>query len=126
MKKTIKILHWTPRLLCIIAILFISLFALDAFGHDKGFWTELGDFIIHLVPSFILLIILVIAWKWELIGGIIFTLIGVIMTPVIYSHNYAMNQDVGTSLTVIAFITLPFIIVGFLFIASYFLKRKTQ
>jgi len=46
------------------------------------------------------------------------------MTPIIYSHNYAMNQSVGTSLIVIASITLPFILVGILFIISYYMKKK--
>ena len=98
MSKALKIVHWTPRILCICAILFVSLFALDAFGHGGGFWKELGDFIIHLIPSFILLLFLIIAWKWELIGGIVFT--------------------------VIASITLPFILVGILFIISYYMKKK--
>lgn len=124
MSKALKIIHWTPRILCVIAILFISLFALDAFGHGSSFWKELGDFIIHLIPSFILTIFLIIAWKWELIGGIVFLIIGLVMTPIIYSHNYAMNQNVGMSLVVIASITLPFIVVGALFIISHFMKKR--
>jgi len=124
MSNALKIIHWTPRILCIIAILFISLFAADAFGHGGGFWKELGDFIIHLIPSFILLVFLIIAWKWELIGGIVLIVIGLIMTPIIYSHNFAMNQNVGMSLIVIASITFPFIVVGVLFIISYYMKKK--
>ena len=124
MSKALKIIHWTPRILCIIAVLFISLFALDTFGHGGGFWKEISDFIIHLIPSFILLVFLLIAWKWELIGGIIFTIIGLVMTPIIYSHNFAMNQDVVMSLIIIASITLPFIVVGVLFIISHYMKKK--
>ena len=124
MSNALKIIHWTPRILCIIAILFISLFAADAFGHGGGFWKELGDFIIHLIPSFILLVFLIIAWKWELIGGIVLTVIGLVMTPIVYSHNFAMNQNVGMSLVVIASITFPFIVVGVLFIISYYMKKK--
>lgn len=124
MSKSLKIIHWTPRILCIIAILFISLFSLDAFGHGGGFWKELGNFIIHLIPSFILLVFLLIAWKWELIGGIVFAVIGLVMTPIVYSHNFAMNQNVGMSLVVIASITFPFIVVGALFIISHYMKKK--
>ena len=124
MSKALKIVHWTPRVLCILAILFISLFALDAFSHGESFWEQLGDFAIHLIPSFILLIILIIAWKWELIGGIAFTVIGLVMTPIIYSHNYDMNQNVGTSLIVIATITIPFIVVGVLFVLSHYMKKR--
>jgi len=124
MSKALKIIHWTPRILCIIAILFISLFASDAFGHGGGFWKELGDFIIHLIPSFILLVFLLIAWKWELIGGIVFSVIGLVMTPIVYSHNFAMNQNVGMSLIIIASITFPFIVIGVLFIISHYMKKK--
>ena len=124
MSKALKIIHWTPRILCIIAILFISLFASDAFGHGGGFWKELGDFIIHLIPCFILLVFLLIAWKWELIGGIVFSVIGLVMTPIVYSHNFAMNQNVGMSLIIIASITFPFIVIGVLFIISHYMKKK--
>jgi hypothetical protein len=32
MRASIKLLHWLPRTLCMLAILFVSLFALDAFA----------------------------------------------------------------------------------------------
>jgi len=65
MKTSIKILHWTPRIICILAILFISMFAIDSFAPDLTIWQQLGGFLIHLIPSFILIAILIIAWKWK-------------------------------------------------------------
>lgn len=124
MKKSIKIIHWFPRILCFIAILFISLFAADAFSSERTIWQQLGDFFIHLIPSFILLLLLIIAWKWELIGGIIFMIIGIGFSPIVFTHNYKMNHSVGTSLGIILTITIPFVIVGILFILSHFLKKK--
>ena len=124
MKKSIKIIHWIPRVLCILAILFISMFALDAFRPELTFWQQLGGFMMHLIPSFVLLALLVVAWKWELIGGIIFTLIGLVMSPIIYTHNYNMNQSISMSLIVILSITFPFIVVGVLFIVGHFMKKK--
>ena len=112
MKKSYEILYWTPRILCIIAILFISLFALDAFDHGETIWQKLGAFTMHLIPSFVLTAILIIAWKWERIGGGIFLLIGLIATPWIFKHNYDMNQSIGLTIGIICSITLPFIIVG--------------
>ena len=124
MNVSIKIIHWLPRILCILAILFISLFALDAFNPEKTSWQQIGDFLMHLIPSFVLIIFLIIAWKREFIGGILFILIGLGLSPIIFMHNYKMNQSVWMSLMVILIITIPFIIIGILFIVSHNMKKK--
>lgn len=118
------ILHWTPRILCIMAILFISMFAFDAFNPSLTVWQQIGGFLIHLIPTYILLTLLIIAWKWELIGGIIFLLIGLGFTPFIFNHNYHMNHSIWMSLFIVLMINIPFVIVGTLFILSYFKKKK--
>jgi hypothetical protein len=124
MITAIKILHWVPRILCILAILFVSLFALDSFDGDRSFGEKILEFLIHLIPSFILTILLIVAWKWELAGGIIFAIIGIGFTPFIFSWNYHMNQSVWMSLGIVLAITFPFIVVGGLFILSYFKKKR--
>jgi hypothetical protein len=67
-----RILFWTPRLLSILFAFFISLFAFDVFDVGYGFWETVLALLIHLVPVFILLIGLVIAWRWEWVGALIF------------------------------------------------------
>ncbi len=124
MKKSIKVFHWLPRIICILAILFVSLFAADAFAPGITLWQQLGAFIIHLIPSFILLVFLIVAWKWEYIGGIIFIIIGLGLSPFVFMHNYKMNQSISMSLGIIMSITVPFVIVGILFIISHLLKKK--
>ncbi len=126
MKNPIRIIHWAPRIICILAILFISLFAADAFTPERTMWQQLSGFVIHLIPSFVLLALLILAWKKELIGGIIFTLIGSILSPIIFQHNYNMNHSTWISLGIILSISIPFVLVGILFIVSYFLKRESQ
>ncbi len=124
MKKSIKVFHWLPRIICMLAILFVSLFAADAFAPELTIWQQLGAFIIHLIPSFILLVFLIVAWKWEYIGGIIFIIIGLGLSPFVFMLNYNRNHSVGMSLGIILSITIPFVIVGVLFIVSHFLKKK--
>ena len=126
MKKSFDLLHWAPRILCIIAILFISLFALDAFDPKLTIWQQIGAFLMHMIPSFVLTVLLIIAWKREYIGGIIFTAIGAVFTPIIFMHNYKMNQSIEMSMTIVIMITVPFIIVGILFIANHFEKKRTK
>jgi len=62
------------RILSIIFILFISLFALDVFGKDFS----LMALIMNLIPTFIAIILTVIAWKKEFLGGILWILVGIV------------------------------------------------
>lgn len=121
---TAQLLHWAPRILCILAILFISLFALDAFEPGRSLGQQLAAFFMHLIPTMVLTLLLLIAWKWEMVGGIIFTIIGIVMSPFIYQHNYRMNNSVWVSLEIILMITFPFIVVGALFITESILKGR--
>ena len=124
MKTSLKILHWSPRILCIMAILFVSLFALDSFDPRLSLLQQIGEFLIHLIPSFVLLACLIVAWKWELIGGIILASIGIGFSPFVYQLNYHRIHDVGACLVILLVITFPFIVVGVLFIMSHIMKKK--
>lgn len=124
MKYSLNFFYWIPRVLCILAILFVSMFALDAFSSEESFIVQLGDFIMHLIPSFVLLYLLIFTWKKELIGGIIFMIIGLGLSPFIFSKNYEMNNSLWMSIGVILTITIPFFIVGVLFIISYFKNKN--
>ena len=81
MKQSTKnLLFWSPRVLGILFTLFTSIFALDVLNGQNSFWENLLALIYHLIPStFIVLIALVLAWKWEWIGGIAF-----IFLPILY------------------------------------------
>ena len=78
----------------------------------------------QLIPSFILILLLVVAWKWELIGGLIIMLVGITLSPFIFLLNYHRNHSINISLLIILTITFPFILAGFFFIVSYFVKKK--
>ncbi|MDZ7615225.1 MAG: hypothetical protein U5K51_17130 [Flavobacteriaceae bacterium] len=124
MVNSAKIFYWLPRGLCIAAILFVSMFALDAFSPGLTIWQQIGAFLIHLIPSFILAALLALAWKWEFLGGILFLIIGIVFTPIIFQHNYRMNHSVWMSLYIILLITVPFILVGILFLTDYKKRQK--
>lgn len=72
-----KILYWTPRILTIVFILFLALFAFDVFEGEQSVGKKLLGFLIHLIPNFILILILILSWKHEWIGTIAFALAGV-------------------------------------------------
>ena len=78
MSKILKqFLFWAPRILSILFILFIGLFSLDVFGTGAGFWATLLGFLIHNIPTFILLIALILAWRWEWVGAILYVGFGI-------------------------------------------------
>ena len=125
MKTSVRVFHWLPRILCILAIFFISIFAADAFAPGLTIWRQLEAFFMHLIPSFVLIAVLFISWKWEFTGGIIFIAIGLVMSPFLYMLNHNRNHfSVGISLMNVIILTFPFILTGILFLVSHYLKKK--
>jgi hypothetical protein len=79
-----RAVFWTPRILCILFAIFISLFALDVFAEGYGFWGTLVALIMHLVPTAMILIALALAWRWPWIGAILFVALGVLYVIMIW------------------------------------------
>lgn len=79
-----RTVFWTPRILCILFALFISLLALDVFGMGYGFWETIVALIMHLVPTFVILIALALAWRWPWIGAILFAALAVLYVIMIW------------------------------------------
>jgi len=124
MKDLADWFHWIPRVLCILAILFISMFALDSFAPGLTVWEQIGGFLIHLIPSYVLLAALAVAWEWEKIGGIIFMALGLGLSPFIFTMNLDRTGSVWMALGIVLVINIPFVMVGALFVVSDYLKKK--
>ncbi len=69
-------LFWTPRILCILFAGFLSIFAADVFGEHYGFWKTILALVMHLIPTWIVLIVLVVSWRREWVGGTLFIALG--------------------------------------------------
>jgi hypothetical protein len=105
---SVRWLLWTPRVLGILACLFLGLFALDAFSEAKPFALSLADFIIHLAPAAVLLAVVALAWRWAWVGAAAF--IGLALA---YAASNAGRPDW------ILTISGPLSIVGALFFWSW-------
>ncbi len=78
MNKPVRLLlFWTPRILGLLFAAFISLFALDVFDGQHGFWETALALAMHLIPTVILLLCLALAWRWEWTGALLFTALAV-------------------------------------------------
>ncbi len=118
--------YWAPRVLCILAIAFFSLFALDSFDLELSLVQQVVGFVIHMIPSAVLALLLWMAWKRELAGGIIFILISLLLTPVVFIGNYNNNHSLWISTTIVLMVTFPFFVVGVLFLLSRRAKLRAK
>jgi len=123
MKTLPNTLRRIARSICVLAILFVSVFAADAFTEGGTWGQMLFDFAVHLIPSFILSACLFLAWKNELWGGIVLTLIGACFMPFIYYHNFQMNHNVLMSIGIVLCIPFPFFLSGILFLGTWYGRK---
>lgn len=108
-------LYWFPRILGVLYILFLSLFALDAFYGNNSLGYELLAFLEHMIPPFLLIILLVIAWRRPLMGGILFLLAGIVFTI-----GYATFQVASAFFC----ISCPLFIIGISFLIEYAIHSR--
>jgi len=108
-------LFWAPRVLSIAYIAFLSLFALDVFGEEHGFWRILLALTMHLIPTFVLIVALLLAWRWEWVGAILYA--GAGMLYVIWVLQRPLSAAIR--LNWILAIAGPALVVAALFLANW-------
>lgn len=72
-----RALFWTPRISCILFAMFLSLFSFDVFSEGHGLGKMILALLMHLIPVCIVVIVLVIAWRREWVGAILFNALAV-------------------------------------------------
>ena len=115
-----RALFWTPRALSILFIAFLSLFALDVFDGHLGFWQTALALTMHLIPSFVLIAALVLAWRWEWIGAALYAAAGSLYVWWVVS----MSRPVPPAMRLIWILMIagPAFVIAGLFLANW-LKR---
>jgi len=119
-KKSInRFIYWTPRILSILFIAFLALMSLDVFSMELSFWETVVGLFMHNIPALALLVVLLISWKYEIVGGIAFILAGLLYIVVLmrnpfewYMLSWAI-QIAGTAF-----------FIGILFIVNWKMKKK--
>ena len=118
-KKMSKYLYWTPRILAIIFILFLALFSLDVFEGNYGFWGTIVGLFMHNIPALVLLIVLLISWKYEIVGGIVFILAGLLYIILLMRNKFEWYYLLWAIQ-----IAIPAFLIGILFLIGWFKKKK--
>ncbi|MDP2423215.1 MAG: hypothetical protein U1C46_03460 [Bacteroidales bacterium] len=112
-----KIIKWAPRVLAILAILFMMLFSLDCFDGQPVIGKQILCFLIHNISALIVIVVLIVAWKRELAGGILFLLAA--LAGSVYFRGFSGNSGV-------LIIMAPLALAGILFIIHHILISKKQ
>jgi|TARA_Y100000310_G_scaffold327633_1_gene394297 lysylphosphatidylglycerol synthetase-like protein (DUF2156 family) len=111
-----KSLFWTPRVLCILFAIFLSIFAADVFGEGRGFWETVLALLMHLTPSGMLLIVLAIAWRWEWVGAVVFLALAVLYLIFAWARQFHWSAYVA--------ISGPLLLIGILFLVNWFWRQE--
>jgi hypothetical protein len=115
-----RALFWTPRALSIAFIAFLSIFALDVFDGHLGLWRTVLALTMHLIPSFVLIAALVLAWRWEWIGAALYAAAGLLYVWWVVSLSRPVPPAVR--LIWVLMIAGPAFVIAGLFLANW-LKR---
>ncbi len=112
-----RLLFWTPRILSILFIAFLSLFALDVFDGRHSFWQTVLAFIIHQIPVLVLIFALILAWQWEWIGAALYAAAGLLYIWWIVFFQ----RHIPPAARPIAILTIagPALIIAVLFLANW-------
>lgn len=110
-----RLVVWMPRLLGIGFALFLAMFALDALGDDAPTsFDKAVALLIHLIPAGLVALMVVVAWRRELIGAAASAAFGVAYIVLAWGRF---------PLSVYAVIAGPLFLTALLFVASW---RRSQ
>jgi len=115
--STKRLLFWTPRIICIVFAVFISLFALDVFAEGQGILKTIAALLIHLIPTAVILLVLFISWRREWIGAIVFIALAVFYIVMAWGRF---------PLTTYLMISGPLFLMGLLFLLNWVYRAQLK
>lgn len=106
-----KIIHWAPRVAALLIIFFVGLFSLDVFGTGAPPLDVLIGFLMHNLPSIVMLVLLIFAWKRPVVGFVAFLIVGAAFAAVFVRDIYALPN--------LLLFVLPILLIASLFYADW-------
>jgi hypothetical protein len=93
--------------------------SLDVFSSELGFWQIVVGLFMHNIPALVLLVVLLISWKYEIVGGIAFILAGLTYIVVLMRNPFEWYMlSWALQIAGLAFL------IGILFTIGWFKKKK--
>lgn len=113
--KMQKVILWSPRIICMIFAAFISIFSFDVFEMNAGFWQKVLGFLMHNIPTFFLILVLIFSWRWPMVGGIVYILLGLAYIVLAWGKFHWSAY---------VMISGPLFLLGGLFFLSWYQKKN--
>lgn len=110
-QRLAKIIHWAPRVAALLIIFFIGLFSLDVFGTGAPPLEVLGAFLMHNLPSIVMLVLLIFAWKRPAVGFVVFLIVAAVFAVLFV-------RDLAALPNLLLFV-LPLLLIASLFYADW-------
>ncbi|MDD3214250.1 MAG: hypothetical protein PHY64_11280 [Eubacteriales bacterium] len=123
-EKTGKILYWAPRVLSMIFFAFLTAFSLDVIKLGLNVWQTLLGLFMHNIPSIVLIVLLIIAWRVEIVGAVAFIGAGLLYAVLMATNVFHTELPWYTALSWSAVISGPAFVIGFLFLINWIRKKK--
>ncbi|HOW28228.1 MAG TPA: hypothetical protein PK876_06980 [Elusimicrobiota bacterium] len=106
-----RFFHWAPRILSLLFVAFLSLFAFDTVGEHAGG----SALLMHLLIPLSLLVIVLLVWKWDWAGALVFFFVALS-----YVGMVGLNRPWSWYLT----ISGPAVLISALFLTNHYTKRR--
>ena len=107
---------WAARFIGIIYAAFISIFAMDVFSEGYGLKDLTIALFMHMLPTILIILVLIISWHREWIGGIAFLGIGLV---------YLYTSWGKIDWPGIALISIPLFVLAALFFIGWNQRKPT-
>lgn len=89
MTQSIKgFVYWAPRVLSLLFVVFLALFSLDVFETATGFWETALALLMHNIPALVVLGVVLLAWRYELVGAVAFFLGGIVYIVLVLQNPF--------------------------------------
>ncbi|MEL6310220.1 MAG: hypothetical protein AAFN11_16495 [Chloroflexota bacterium] len=115
-RQTANILRYVARGVLLLVAIFWFIFALlsGAEGYGGGLWGVLRNSI-NALPWLLLFVFVYVAWKQEMVGGILIIGMGIFTIFFFQSYRY---------LVVFFGVSVALITLGLMFVGSWYLRQK--
>lgn len=117
-----KAIHWIPRILSLLLIGLLVMLSFDVFNQPT--WKEvLIGFIIHNIPSMILILLTILAWRRPWIGGLTYLSGGLLYVYIAFTRMTFSPED---ALIASMILSLPALIIAALYFLDWRLSKLAK